>query len=224
MRGLVAVCAIGGAALAVGCQSLLGLDPIPAPSIDGGRLIDSIDAAAGPPTCAPLLEDDFTSDTPCAPGGYSWGAKGSLVTQDAGIVSISPEAQAMDSAGCTTNDDFAVGTGGIVVQLVQPLDGSDAYTGLQLAGPGGALGVENGMLLFSNLGLGAQYGMTAYTAAMQWIRIRPSPGGLVGEYWDDTGWVQVGTARPAPTRADRSRSTRRCMTRSTSPRPRSSRI
>lgn len=190
--------AVCGAALAASCQLVLGLGAVGAPG-SGARdaaAPDTAEIPGAPPLCnAPQLRDDFTGQLACAPGGYAWGAMGSIVSQDQGVVSIQPPPFAMQSAGCTTNESFGVGSGGVIVQLVQALDGSDAYTGLQLLGPGVTIGVENGTLLFADLGLKVIQYAVPYSSAMQWIRIVPldATGRFAGEYWDGMQWVQLGT-------------------------------
>ena len=184
--------AFGLAVAAAGCQDLLGLQTITVNGDVGGDL----DTSAPPPCGATTFVDDFTAPVACQPGATAWPSL-AQVGQNNDTVSILPPNVVHGAAGCSTDQMFEGGAGGVEVQLLGAIEGTDAYAGLQLAGPGVALGVVNGKLKLTDLSTATQYGAVSYDPSrMVWLRIRPGgPGGeLIGEYYDGTRWNSVGTS------------------------------
>lgn len=180
---------------ATGCNALFGIHELSSvPPVDGpAPPVDGSDSQ-----CELALAEDFGGPGACSGWGMVYGTDvGGTVTEGSGLLSVSPVDKAAAAAGCLSNADFPLGSGGMSVGLANALRGSGAYTGLQYATPGSgfAIGVVDGNLLFSDIKVDAVFASVPFDNAEPFVRLRTGSTGtmVVAERSaDGATWTPVG--------------------------------
>jgi hypothetical protein len=165
-----------------------------APMIDAPNQSKSDAMAAGLcSTGAPILDEHFTSATPCSSWGTSWGPPNTSIAQGGGQLTVTPT-QGNSDGGCSWNQAMPLGVGGAVVEA-NPMSISDGYTTLQLVGIDRQLGKNGDELQFSTVNSTTVFAHAPYDAtAMHWWRLRPTTTAIVAEYSaDGQSWTMFGS-------------------------------
>ena len=145
----------------------------------------------------PILNDSFDASVPCAPWGNVYSAN-AVVTEGNGQLTMMLGNTSGAVAGCvSTSNTFAFGTG-VTANVTATLQGTGAYTVLQIHPVELQIEVSGGIIRFQT-GSSVDLGSASYTPAQTWWRIRPSGATIVGEVsTDGSSWLSLGTTSMTP--------------------------
>jgi hypothetical protein len=180
--------------LVAGCDMLFQLDHVD--RVDDALVPGDVPLDVPGGGCAsPIIDDDFTSQTPCDTWGTKYENLGATVFTGGSQLTIQPAAMAQSSGGCASRALVPFGTGGIAVDVADVLSGGKGeYTELHIYDtvPTTSIGVANNTLIAGNSNV-------LYSATMMhWWRLRPSDNSIEAEYSADGISYQAFAKIPLP--------------------------
>ncbi|MBV8698484.1 MAG: hypothetical protein JO257_07305 [Deltaproteobacteria bacterium] len=180
--------------LAGGCDRVFGFDHVPTATADAPAVID----AARFSCSSPVLADEFTETTPCAPWGTLAAAGNATATEGSGRLTF--DLPNMGEARCSTNRAVAFPGGGLAVQVAQVPAGTSSYASLESSALDVELYLFAGRLGIARAGGSPVIASVQYNGAeMQFWRITPDAQSMtaVGSYSaDGITWTDMAPAAP----------------------------